>query len=74
MYHYSVIKEVHLYFNDVLSQISDFVDPFFKFIFHFFLCYVVLSVDCSLVVTCWERTDLLVLFYVVFSCVFVTFP
>ena len=28
---------------------------------------------CSLVVTCWERTGLLALFYVVFSCVFVTF-
>ena len=28
----------------------------------------------SLVVTCWERADLLALLYVIFSCVFVTFP
>ena len=35
---------------------------------------VVLSVHCSLVVTCWERTNLLALLYVTFSCVFVTEP
>ena len=34
----------------------------------------VLSVPCSLVVTCWEKADLLALLYVMFSCVFVTFP
>ena len=34
----------------------------------------VLSVPCSLVVTCWERAYLLALLYVMFSCVFVTFP
>ena len=33
-----------------------------------------MSVSCSLVFTCWERADLLVFLYVVFSCVFVTFP
>ena len=38
------------------------------------LCHTVLSVSCSLVVTCWERADLLALLYVIFSCVFVTFP
>ena len=27
----------------------------------FFVCHIVLSVPCSLVVTCWERADLLVL-------------
>ena len=31
-------------------------------------------VPCSLVVTCWERADILALLYVMFSCVFVTFP
>ena len=36
--------------------------------------HAVLSVHYSLVVTCWERADLLALFYVLFSCVFVTFP
>ena len=33
-----------------------------------------LSVPCSLVVTCWEKADLLALLYVMFSCVLVTFP
>ena len=33
-----------------------------------------MSVSCSLVVTCMERVDLLALLYVMFSCVFVTFP
>ena len=33
-----------------------------------------MSVHCSLLVTCWERANLLALLYVMFSCVFVTFP
>ena len=37
------------------------------------VCHAFASVDCFLVVTCWERTDLLALF-VTFNCVFVTFP
>ena len=44
----------------------------------FFVCYLclssVMSVYCSLVVTCSERADLLALLYVMFSCAFVTFP
>ena len=32
-----------------------------------------LSVHCSLVVTCWERANLLALLCVIFFCVFVTF-
>ena len=40
-------------------------------------CYLclssVMSVSCSLVVTCWEMADLLALLYVMFSCAFVTF-
>ena len=40
----------------------------------FFFCYIVLSVSCSLVNTCWERADFLALLYVTVSCVFVTFP
>ena len=35
--------------------------------------YTVLSVSCSLVVTCWKRADLLAPQYMMFSCVFVTF-
>ena len=45
----------------------------------FFVIYVcvfhaVLSVQCSLVATCWVRAGLLALLYVMFSCVIVTFP
>ena len=36
--------------------------------------HVFLSFLCSLVITCWERSDLLARKYVKFSCVFVTFP
>ena len=38
------------------------------------LCHIVLSVSCSLVVTCWERFGLLALLYVTCCSVFVTFP
>ena len=37
-------------------------------------CHAVLSVDCSLVVTFWERAGFLALLCVMSSCVFVTFP
>ena len=40
----------------------------------FRVCHAFLSVLCSLVVTCWERANLLALLYVMFSCIFVTFP
>ena len=42
------------------------------FVLH--VCHAVLSVPCNLVVTCWERADLLTLLYVMFSSVFVTCP
>ena len=29
---------------------------------------------CSIVATCWEKANLLALLYVMFSCVYVTFP
>ena len=38
------------------------------------LCYAALFVPCSLVITCWDRADLLALLCAVFSCVFDTFP
>ena len=45
------------------------------------ICYVfhvgrhtIWSVTCSLVITCWERADLLTLLYVMVSCVYVTCP
>ena len=49
-----------------------FCGSFLLFLFH--VCQAVLSVPCSLVVTCWERTDIFALLCVMFSCVLVTFP
>ena len=40
----------------------------------FRVCHAVFSVHCSLVVTCLKRANLLALLYVIFSCVFITFP
>ena len=39
------------------------------FLFVFCVCHVFLSFHCSLVVTCWERADLLARLYLKFSCV-----
>ena len=50
----------HLYSNNINCSVL---------IFALCLCYIVLSAPCSLVVTCWERADLLTLLCVVFSCV-----
>ena len=36
------------------------------------VCHAFLSVQCSIVVTCWERANLLALLCVIFLCVFVT--
>ena len=35
-------------------------------LFVFCVCHNFLSVSCSLVITCWERTDLFALLYVFF--------
>ena len=43
-------------------------------LFMFPVCHSVLNVYCSLVATCWEGANLLAVLYVMFSCVFVTFP
>ena len=40
----------------------------------FRVCHDFLSVHCSLVVTCWERANLLAPLYAMFNCVFVTLP
>ena len=39
-----------------------------------FVLVLVLSVPCSIVVSCWERANLLALLCVMFSCVFVNYP
>ena len=43
---------------------------FLLVLLHVGVCLAVVSVPCSLVVTCWERADLLAVVFVVF----VTFP
>ena len=43
-------------------------------LFMFRVCHAFMSVHCSLVVTCWERADLLALLYVMFYCAVFTFP
>ena len=50
------------------------MDVLLLFIFHVNLGYAVLSVFCSLVMTCLERAELLALFCVVLSCIFVILP
>ena len=46
-----------------------FCGPFLLFMFHICLCYSVLSVPCSLVVTCWDRAGLSALLCVICTCV-----
>ena len=41
------------------------------FMLHVCIYFIVLSVPCSIVLTCWERADLLSLMCVMFPCVFV---
>ena len=43
------------------------------YVCHVNVCHAFLSVHCSRVVTCWERTGLFGLLYVMLYCVFVTF-
>ena len=45
---------------------------FSLFVFH--VCQAVLPGSYSLVGTCWERAELLAYLYVMYSCIFVTFP
>ena len=61
-------------FRGALCKKPSFVDPFLLFGLRICLCYTVLSVPCSIVITRWEGADLLALLYVMFSCVLVTFP
>ena len=49
------------------------VDTFLLFVFSVCLCHTVLCVN-RIVVTYWERADLLALLDVLFSCVFCHFP
>ena len=42
------------------------MDPFLFFMFHVCLCYAVLSVSYSLVITCWEMADHLAIYCAMF--------
>ena len=50
------------------------MNPFCYLCFVFVFCHTDLSVSGTLVVTCWESGDLLGLWYIMFSCVYVSFP
>ena len=52
--------------------LKDFCGSFLLFMFC--VCHVFLSVHCSFVVTCWERSILLALLKVMVYCVFVILP
>ena len=65
---------LNMYFLLIVLGQCFFCGSFLLFMFHVCLCYLVLSVPCSLVVTSWERADLLAFLCVMCSCVFVTFP
>ena len=73
-----LVKMPHCWKSHVAAQIfftefqggASFVDHFFMFR----VCHAFLSDQCSLVVTCWERANLLALLCVMLYCVFVSFP
>ena len=47
--------------TDHSKEVLFYGDPFLLFVFY--VCHAILSVPCSLVVTCWESDDLLTLLY-----------
>ena len=57
------------YFLLTVPRQCFFCVSFSLFMFHASLCSAVMSVPCSLVITSWERADLLALLCVMFSCV-----
>ena len=57
----------------MVPMLCSFCGSFLLFMFDV-VYHTVMSVPCSLVVTCWERADLLALLYVTYSCVFCHFP
>ena len=81
-----VCYTVDSYAPFLLLQISTITNPCYfpgNHFFHpgpqpimFYVCFnsTVLFVPCSLVISCWERADLLALLCVIFPCVFVIFP
>ena len=68
------INYEHLIFLLTIPRQYFFCESFFLFMFHVCHSCAVLSVPWKLVITCWEKADLLALLCVVFSDEFVTFP
>ena len=64
--------KVSLHICTSFSGQTFFCGSFLLFLFR--VSHTFLSVHCSLMVTCWERADLLALLCEMFFCVFVTFP
>ena len=67
-----LVKPSSKYFLLTVPRRCFFCGSLLLFVFR--VCVFFLSVHCSLVVIRWERADLLALLYVMFYCVFVTFP
>ena len=77
----SIRNKANVVLSNMLKPSSNFLTDHSKVVLLLWIlfiicasCHTVLSVPCSLVVTCWEKADILGLLCVMFSCVFVTFP
>ena len=58
----------------IFTDRSFFCGSFFLFIFHICLHFAVLSIHCSLAITCWERAGLFALLCVMFLLCFCHLP
>ena len=62
-------------FSNHFKSVLLFVDLFcYIFVFCVCLCYTIWFIPCSLVITCWEKDDLLALLCVLSFCVKCHFP
>ena len=71
---WGLYRQTCLYLLIVPRRWASFVDHLCYVCFTFCFFYAVLSVHCSLLLTCCERADLLALWCVTFSYVFFRFP
>ena len=69
---YTCTKYAYSIYFRLMMTIPRRCRSFLLFMFHVCLCYAVVSVPYSLVITCWERADRLAPLCVVFPFVFVT--
>ena len=60
------LKKFKSYINLTVPRWCFFLDPFLLYTFYVCFYYAVLSAPCSLLITCWARTDLLAFLYFVF--------